>query len=497
MSRYLLLPLVTLSATSVACQTASDVRDPSSRAVNHAGLLSAGSIEPAADPSGIQTASVEHDTYIDGLTTKTIELDTDSDEWKVRLADKTFDSAAYPYYDYKDPYEEPDDTGAYDVYEPPSLFADSSGTLTEGETVTLIVDAGSSAVYSVRWDLDDSETVDDGYVIQQARWSEPGTYTVSAHLELDDGTSQVVTQTFTVLAFDLDVTFLVCEDGSVGAQLTLTGTHSEGTYGIYGTSDLVTWTPMDIEIFGADGTTIWDNCAVNPRPDTFFFTAAVEDNPDNDEWTTGFELLVSDTDPWTYEDGYNCLLVENDGSWERIRTSAEVCTDFDGALSSGLLVSEVPDTGGTHHRNPSHGVELPDDWARNADENGTDKWHRPYVDDIHDCDDFAAEFEDAMEEDGYEVTFTLVVDFDKATCTRPVSAHALNDFHDSEGRIGFWEPQINRKVDLDLDQDGFVGLSENGGAYGRPTEVGPDGRCISIDTFDDIEDAIEIYGPLD
>ena len=102
-----------------------------------------------------------------------------------------------------------------------------------------------------------------------------------------------------------------------------------------------------------------------------------------------------------------------------------------------------------------------------------------------------------MEEDGYDVTFTILIEFDKSTCSRPVSGHALNDFHDNEGRIGFWEPQINRIVNLDLDGDGFINIAQNGDVFAQPTEISPDGRCVAIDTFDDIDDAIATYGPLD
>ena len=69
----------------------------------------------------------------------------------------------------------------------------------------------------------------------------------------------------------------------MGVGVTLTGTHSEGTYGLYGSRDLSNWTALDIEISGEDGVTTWNNCDVSPRPDAFFFQAAVEDNYDNME----------------------------------------------------------------------------------------------------------------------------------------------------------------------------------------------------------------------
>ncbi len=382
-------------------------------------------------------------------------------------------------------------------YADPIVYSDSSGTLTTGETVTLTLDTNGAAVYDIHWYLGDSETTNNGSLVQDARWNEPGTYTVEVEAELEDGSFWTLSQTFTVLELDLNIGFVRCDDGGMGVEVTLSGTHSEGTYGIYGSSNLSNWTALDIEVSGEDDITTWNNCDVDPRPDAFFFRAAIEDNPDGDEWTTGQELLVTGTDPWEYEEGQNCMLVEDDGSWENLRTSAEACTDFEGALSSGLIFTEVVSTGGTHFQNPTNGVQLPAGWASDADANELDAPHNPWVKDINDCDDFAEDFEDWMEADGHDVTITILIEYDKETCSRPVSGHALNDFHDSEGRIGFWEPQINRVVDLDLDGDGFVNLAPYQGAFSGPTERSPTGKCISVETFDDFDDVVRAGYPID
>jgi hypothetical protein len=379
----------------------------------------------------------------------------------------------------------------------PIVYSDSSGTLTTGETVTLTIDSGGAEVYDVHWDLENSETTNNGRTVQDARWNAAGTYTVVAEVELEDGSFWTLSQTFTVLELDLDIGFVRCDDGSMGVGVTLTGTHSEGTYGLYGSSDLSSWTALDIEISGEDDVTTWNNCDVSLRPDAFFFRAAVEDNPDGDEWTTGQELLVTGTDPWKYEEGQNCMLVEDDGSWETLRTSAEACTDFEGALSSGLIFTEIVSTGGTTFQNPTAGVQLPEGWDGDADDNEIDAPHNPWIKDTNDCDDFAEDFEDAMEADGYDVTITILIEFDKETCSRPISGHALNDFHDSEGRIGFWEPQNNRIVDLDLDGDGFVNLAPYRGVFVGPTERSPGGKCISVEIFDDFDDLVRSGYPID
>jgi len=386
---------------------------------------------------------------------------------------------------------------ASETYAEPSLFSDSSGTLNTGETVTLTLDTGGASVYGANWNLDGSETDNTGGTTQTARWADPGTYTVEAEVLLEDGSTYEFSQTFTVIELELDIGFVRCDDGGVGVDVTLSGTHSEGSYGIYGSTDLATWTALDIDISGEDGETTWSNCDESPRPEAFFFRAAVEDNPDEDEWTTGEELLVTGTDPWQYEEGQNCLVVEDDGSWDSLRTSEEACIDFEGALSSGLVFTEVAGTGGTHLQSPTNGVQLPSGWANDADANELDAPHNPWVKDINDCDDFAEDFEDAMESDGHDVTITILIEYDKATCTRPVSGHALNDFHDSEGRIGFWEPQVNRVVNLDLDGDGFVNLAPYRGAFSGPTERSPSGKCISVETFADFDDVVEAGYPID
>ncbi len=484
MFRLNFLPILALSATTTACQHASDPSSSPHTDVVESGL------------TRIVSADVTH------LQTKELVApEPDSahlSDKKLFDFDLTYSRKIDELYDIYEPggtgsTEEVEDTGDYELV--PTLFSDRSDTLNTGETVTLEVDPGTASVEQVEWYLDGSEVLDNAQSVQQARWSEPGTYTVVAQLDLDDGTSLFIGQTFTVLELNLDIGFVRCDDGGVGAQLTLTGTHREGIYEIYGSNDLETWT-LIAEVAGEDGETHWSNCDQSPRPDTHFYRGAVKDNPDGDVWSTALEE-INGSDPFTYEDDLACLLVGNDGTWNSLRTSQEVCTEREGALSSGLIFSDAPGIGGTHFRIPTNGVELPAGWAHDADANELDIEHNPWVRDTNDCDNYAEDFERKMEEDGHDVTFTLLVEFDKATCSRVDSAHALNDFHDGEGRIGFWEPQINRIVDLDLDGDGFINLAQNGDAYARPTEVSPDGRCVAIDTYDHIDDAIAVYGPLD
>ena len=218
------------------------------------------------------------------------------------------------------------------LHDDPIVQSDNSGTLTTGETVTMTLDTDGAAISDIVWHLGNSDATNNGDTVQDARWSAAGTYTVVAEVELEDGSSWVLSQTFTVLALGLDIGFVHCDEGGVGVGVTLTGTHSEGTYGLYGSRDLASWAALDIEIAGEDDVTTWDNCDVSPRPDAFFFQAAVEDNPDGDEWTTGQELIVTGTDPWEHEEGLDCVLLAADGSDEILRTSAEACTDLGGVV---------------------------------------------------------------------------------------------------------------------------------------------------------------------
>ena len=501
MSNNTLLTILALTTFTTGCDTTADSAHTDGPNVIGSGTaeIGSGNTHLVLDATRIGSGNTHigsgntqigsGNTQIGSVSTQ---IGSGSTQQKIVDAELFHWSVGY-YYD-----EDEDDTGGYtDYYTEPVLYSDSSGTLSTGETLTLAIDTGIGTVDTIEWHLDGSDMPDYGHTFQYASWSEPGTYLVEAEIWYENGAFAEVSQTFTVLDLELSIGFALCDGGGVGAELTLTGTHGEEDYQIYGSEDLITWAPLDIPIEGSDEVTTWDTCDQYPRPDAQFFKAMVEDNPDLDEWTTGYELLVGGTDPLRHENGENCLIVEDDGSWDTLRTSQEACVDAGGALSSGLVFAEKPGTGGTHFRLPTNGVQLPAGWAHDADANEIDAPHNPWVKTTNDCDDFAEDFEDAMEDDGHDVTFTVLIEFDKKTCSKPVSGHALNDFHDDDGRIGFWEPQTNQIVNLDLDGDGFISLTQSGKVYVRPSEVSPDGRCIGIETFDDIDDAKAIYGSFD
>jgi hypothetical protein len=493
MSIQKLLPILVLSATATGCQSTAEQANPTDTKVigsastnveydqtkigSGSGNIGSGAVNIGSGAVNIGSGAVNIGSG--AVNTKLVES---------KLLD--------PYLDYPKT-DETEDTGEY--YIGVSLYSDSSGTLSTGETVTLTVDPGSVEAYAVEWYLGDSETFDQGGSVQQARWNEPGTYTVEAEVQFDDGSALYISETFTVLDLTLDIGFALCDGGGVGAELALSGTHADGQYAIYGSEDLATWTPLDIEIDGADEVTFWNSCDQDDRPNAQFFQAVVNDNPDGDEWFTGEELWETGTNPWEYEEGLSCLLVEEDGSWENFRTSAEVCDEYGGAMSSLVLEDPEVDTTEEAYTLQTRGIRVPDGWAADAAANGTASTGlggtNPFVPNTHDCDDFAKEFEDAIEADGHDATITIIWTFDKKTCTKPIGGHAVNDFHDSDGRIGFWEPQHNVQINLDLNGDGKATIAPQGKGLLRPTEQGS-GLCISIETFDDFEDANSIYHAL-
>ena len=74
-----------------------------------------------------------------------------------------------------------------------------------------------------------------------------------------------------------------------------------------------------------------------------------------------------------------------------------------------------------------------------------------YVENTHDCDDFAEELEDALEAKGYRVTIKLVYWRD---AKGEFVGHAINDVYLDGGRIATIEPQNDRDVTGDYDGNG-------------------------------------------
>ncbi|HEC89365.1 MAG TPA: hypothetical protein ENI44_02150 [Thermoplasmatales archaeon] len=90
-----------------------------------------------------------------------------------------------------------------------------------------------------------------------------------------------------------------------------------------------------------------------------------------------------------------------------------------------------------------------EDLMKDLEEDKTDQ--KEYINDTHDCDDFARELEDALEARGYRVTIKLVYWRDEKG---EFVGHAINDVYLDGGRIVTIEPQNDRDVTGDYDGNG-------------------------------------------
>ena len=137
-----------------------------------------------------------------------------------------------------------------------------------------------------------------------------------------------------------------------------------------------------------------------------------------------------------------------------------------------------------------------EDLMRDLEEDKTDQ--QEYVEDTHDCDDFARELEDALEKKGYRVTIKLVYWMEKGE----LQGHAINDVYLEDGKVVTIEPQTDEDVTSKYDGDGDgsvetawdVGLIRlniwlTGFEYwGKWPTRGTDGKYLifEYDDFDDI-----------
>ena len=92
-----------------------------------------------------------------------------------------------------------------------------------------------------------------------------------------------------------------------------------------------------------------------------------------------------------------------------------------------------------------------EDLMKDLEEDTMDQ--QKYVENTHDCDDFAEELEDALEAKGYRVTIKLVYWRD---AKGEFVGRAINDVYLDGGRIATIEPQNDRDVTGDYDGNGIV-----------------------------------------
>ena len=133
---------------------------------------------------------------------------------------------------------------------------------------------------------------------------------------------------------------------------------------------------------------------------------------------------------------------------------------------------------------------------KDLSEDKTDQ--QEYIEDTHDCDDFAKELEDALEKKGYRVTVKLVYWIENGK----LRGHAINDVYLKDGKKVTIEPQTDEDVssEYDNDKDGEVETAWDVGKirlniwltgfeyWGRWPTSGTDGKYLifEYEDFDDI-----------
>ena len=126
----------------------------------------------------------------------------------------------------------------------------------------------------------------------------PNTISVTATDGLENSISRttvVHSVEFSGLNLEIVLDYRVCPD--VPIKFLIHDTQLGLIYEIFGkeTSGDDRWDLIETGIPGADGTTFWVNCNLNPKYQ--FFAAAIADDPDGDGLGSGYEILVLRTSP--------------------------------------------------------------------------------------------------------------------------------------------------------------------------------------------------------
>ena len=135
-------------------------------------------------------------------------------------------------------------------------------------------------------------------------------------------------------------------------------------------------------------------------------------------------------------------------------------------------------------QNYSAGGDLPPGLARDVE---ASRSRRPYEEGLYDCDDFANDLEVALEDLGYEGTYTeICVPTDsKATW------HAITDIH-FDGQTYWVDGITGKQVNLDADGDGQVTPSTTGSACAGATE-----GTFGIRVWPDLAARLQELGAVD
>lgn len=135
----------------------------------------------------------------------------------------------------------------------------------------------------------------------------------------------------------------------------------------------------------------------------------------------------------------------------------------------------------------NEGGNLPDDVRDVIEEAGVH--NNTYVDKTYDCDNFSNDLEVALEDAGYDGTYTEVC------LTRSDGSeywHAVTDVHIEEDT--YWiEPQTGKPVKLDQNGDGQVSTSTSG----DPCTGRSEGGRVNVRVWDSLGDRIGELGTPD
>ncbi|MCB9547786.1 MAG: hypothetical protein H6706_18340 [Myxococcales bacterium] len=120
-----------------------------------------------------------------------------------------------------------------------------------------------------------------------------------------------------------------------------------------------------------------------------------------------------------------------------------------------------------------------------------------YEEDTYDCDDFAADLEEAIEDAGAEAGLPGVGTFTYVACDlvdgQYQEAHALTDVH-LLGQIFWVEPQTAQIANLDSNGDGKVSFVTDLSSYPTPTEAHADPHKACFVAVFESADAAEAAG---
>ena len=104
---------------------------------------------------------------------------------------------------------------------------------------------------------------------------------------------------------------------------------------------------------------------------------------------------------------------------------------------------------------------------------------RVYNATTYDCDDFADDLEQWLQNLSYDATYTYFIKYKDAIGTVDYS-HAVTDIHLPDGSLIFIEPQTGKIINLDFDGDGKVGANRNLNPYKNGYHPTDDNAKISV-----------------